>query len=488
MRPDVNRWSKGKVAAAIVVAGTMIGAAALHGPPQPSPAEAQPAPQQDAPGSPTTAPAPRKPTTRELIGLDRLEEKLGRESPIGEGVVAAHVEGGGMACLPDLKAPYLAEVATIVRGGASGYSGHANATAAVIYGTRGMAPGIRKAYFMSSSDFLGKECLKTGTGEPPDPQDIRLSSHSWIGEAGGGEDALRRIDYLADKYDALFVVGVNNGSDSKVPLLLASAYNVISVGNYVGASSGGYTRAEGAGRCKPEIVAPGGLTSFATPVVTAAAARLMEAADQMKEEPSAKRVEVLKAVIMAGAEKPATWKRAAGKPLDEHLGAGRLRIDTSYAVLAAGRSHPGAVKQRYGWAHEGMTPMQSQAYTFTSHRPLGEASIMLVWNRKIDGRTIFDAKSRRGVWINTPRLGDFNLRLYCTDSAGNESLVAESAGTQDNLEHIHLNELRPGRYRIEVIRGDNLPESWEYALAWRIENEPRKAESRDAGIANTASK
>ena len=103
----------------------------------------------------------------------------------------------------------------------------------------------------------------------------RLYTHSWIAPATAGyEDILRRIDYLADVRGVVMVVGVNNGAGNPVPPLLASAYNTISVGQWDGHSSGGYTTVEGAGRCKPEIVAPGGLTSFATPVVAAVVARL----------------------------------------------------------------------------------------------------------------------------------------------------------------------------------------------------------------------
>jgi len=435
--------------------------------------------KQPQPNAAPAAPAP--PSSRELIGLARLEARLGNQTPTGEGVVSAHVEGGA-AYMPDLVAANFKNITTLHAGGNKEYSGHANATAVLIYGPRGLAPGIRRAYFLSSNEFLGEKFLKAGRPEAPDMKDIRLSNHSWIGSVGGSDEVLRRIDYVADREDSLFVVGVNNGPLSQVPPLLASAYNVLAVGNYYGKSSGGYTTLEGSGRCKPEIVAPGGLTSFATPVVTAAAARLIETADRHGDDSPARKVEVIKAVIMAGAEKPEGWKRAEGKPLDEHYGAGRLRIDTSYDILSTQRTRPGAMKQRYGWGFESLTSGQLHEYTFNANRPMGEASIMLIWNRRIDGRLITDPEGKRNHWNNTPRLGDFNLRLIGVDLEGKEWVAAESAGFVDNLEHIHLPALPAGRYRLEVIRSDTLPESWDYALAWRIENEPRPA-AGDEGVA-----
>ncbi|MCE9589203.1 MAG: hypothetical protein K8S99_01620 [Planctomycetes bacterium] len=479
-------WKRSAVVGAVVVAGVYALFVALA-----SPLNATHAAPGTSPASGTAATQAAPPTTREMIGLAALEERLGRQAPTGAGVVVAHVEGG-KDYLPDLTAPHFTGLVTLHSGGSKEVSGHANATAVIVYGPRGMAPGIRRVYFMPSNGFIGDDCLHVGKAVPPDMKDIRLSTHSWIGGLIAGiapmqhddytADVLRRVDYAADRLNALFVVGVNNGSASAVPPLLASAYNVISVGNYLGQSSGGYTKVEGDGRCKPEIVAPHGLTSFATPVVTAAAARLMEAADRMGPDSPARRVEVLKVVLMAGAEKPEGWKCAPGKPLDEHYGAGRLRIDSSYDILAAGRVTPGTARQRYGWAYESLAPGHSHEYVFTTNRPLGEASIMLVWNRRIDGRVMQNPETHEGIWVPTPRLGDFNLQLIRTDLAGNESVTAESAGTVDNLEHIHLAALQPGRYRIRVVRSDDLAEGWDYALAWRIETRTAKTETIGVGV------
>src|SRR5690606_1735666 len=125
------------------------------------------------------------------------------------------------------------------------------------------------------------------SAEPPVDDGIRLFNHSWIGGASSAAPhILRRIDWVIDERDAIMCVGVNNERTSAVPVLLASSYNAIAVGTARGNgnSSGGYTTYEGVGRCKPDLVGPRGLTSFATPSVTACCAILMERAAGADDE------------------------------------------------------------------------------------------------------------------------------------------------------------------------------------------------------------
>ena len=75
-----------------------------------------------------------------------------------------------------------------------------------------------------------------------------------------------------------------------------------------------------------------------TPVVAGFAARLLEEADRMKDGDASK-AELIRACLMAGAVKPAQWKQEEGKPLDNHLGAGRVHFDKEggdlFALLSA---------------------------------------------------------------------------------------------------------------------------------------------------------
>src|SRR5690606_26494394 len=158
--------------------------------------------------------------------------------------------------------------------------GHATTTAGVIYGPGNLAPGITDVHCYATAHWLTEGYLRAGTPLPPVEDDRRLFNHSWIGGSGGPGDltVLRRVDYIVDARDAIMVVGVNNGRNTTVPSLLCSAYNVIAVGSTN--SSGGYTSVDGEGRCKPDITAPTRMTSFATPMVGAIAARLLEMGDK----------------------------------------------------------------------------------------------------------------------------------------------------------------------------------------------------------------
>jgi hypothetical protein len=413
------------------------------------------------------------PTPRELIGLAALEARLGHQTPTGKGVVVGHVEGTPGDYMPNVTDAHYKGVDLGAVSGASKTNGHSQATSSLIFGRGGMAPGVTQGVFFETTHWLTTGYLHGGTSKPPAKTAIRVFTHSWIGgEANGTREVLHRIDYAIDHDDVVMVVGVNNHR-TPVPALLCSAYNTISVGNWSGDNSGGYTRYDGEGRCKPEILGPMNLTSFSTPIVAACVARLEEAADRLDagspEPGDAHRSEVIKAILMAGAEKPPGWKQEPGKPLDRFLGAGRLRFDHAYDILEAGEEKPGRAKNRYGWAFEHLKPGEAHASRFDAPEPLGEASLMLVWNRRIDGRRLPDLMTGLTHWADTPRLADFDLKLIAIDDAGQESTAGASASTIDNVEHVYLKDLPRGRYRIEVTRKDKLDEAWDYALAWRME-------------------
>ncbi|NBC10417.1 MAG: hypothetical protein GVY24_01615 [Planctomycetes bacterium] len=485
--------------------------------------------KEPAPAPPSTrrdASESRGPSEASLIGLTEAHQRWGKDTPLGRGVVLGHVEGNPGQYTPNLRSERYHQIDFVPRSGESEPFGHAEGVAKQLYGRGGLAPGISEVHNFASSDWLGDGLLNGGTGHAPKLDDRpRLYTHSWISTLTGkaGADVLRRTDYLIDTADVLMCVGVNNGRDTAVPPLMGSAYNVIAVGALNGNSSGGYTRFEGKGRCKPDVVAPGGLTSFATPVAAAVVARLLEAADQMADTPEGPRVdeariqhvddqagsesggnsggdsgggqaidasperfgarhpaarsELIKAVLMAGAIKPEGWAREPGKPLDEHLGAGMVRLDRSLAILRGGQAKPGTVRQRYGWDFGQAGADQTVGYTFDVRQSLGPASIMLVWNRRIDGRTIIAMPkgATRPIkgWVHAPRLADFDLRLLEINDAGEAVEMQLSASALDNVEHLYLPVLVPGRYRLEVIRrSDDAPDAfWDYALAWRVEDQ-----------------
>ncbi len=464
--------------------------------------------------------APR-PSDRRLTGWQAAFERLGRDMPVGRDVVVGHVEGGKGPYLPDAEQGSFRRVRFLARSGPSDKFGHATATARLAYGSGGLATGVRVVHCFQSDDWLTDGYLKLGQAQPPARDAPRLFNHSWIGRSAPyATNVLRRVDYAIDAYDVVMCVGVDNGSNSSVPELLASAYNVIAVGTAKngGASSGGYTRIEEPGRCKPDIVGPRGLTSFTTPMVTGACAILLEAADTLdtprlaqapESEASggggaggngaesssagrgsgrlASRAEVVKAALLAGAVRGAGWRPEPGRPLDEFLGAGVLNIDRSLLVMQAGREAAGRLSRRAGWDFATIGVGETARYRFETLEPLGPTQAVLTWHRRIDGRTGTSPVDGRRLWLDMPRLANLDLRLIQLDEAGRRHVAAESASEIDNVELLHLPALEPGRYVLEVTRRDDgLDEAWDYALAWLIERPSDTEASSNNADATTA--
>jgi len=415
-------------------------------------------------------PKVKQPSGRERVGLNRLRAELGRLVPTGRGIVTGHVEGGPPnGYMPFGEPGQFPKAMFIPRSGPSRASGHARWTAANMYGRVGMSPGVTDVHCFSATHWMRSGCLNVGTTASPSAGPVRLFNHSWISKAtrATAPSVLRRVDFLVDSENAIVVAGVGNKADQGLPPLLSCAYNAIAVGQWSGESSGGYTRVEEPGRCKPDLVAPGGNVSDCTPMVAGIVACLLEVADTMGSD--AGRAQVIKAVLMAGAEKPPGWAPEPGKPLARHYGAGRVRIDRSYHILKLGPVAPGRIGSRYGWSFRIAEPDTTTSWRFDCPAEMGPASIILTWHRRIAGQVIQDPVSGKSQWLSTPRLADLDLKLIRIDDDGVEQVMAASDGRIDNVEHIYLKKTPAGRYRLEVRRRDMLAEAWDFAVAWRID-------------------
>lgn len=429
--------------------------------------------EQPPPTMPRPAPAPPQPLTpeptwRQLVGFDAALARLGRNLPVGRGIQVGYVEGGGNAYAPNANHPRLAGVQVVLRSGEGPPSPHATQGASVAFGPRGVAPGVRVVHAFATPHWLTGGYLNSGSPDPPLDDGLRLFNHSWIGREGPGfSQVLRRVDWQIDQRDVVMCVGVNNGRGTRVPALLSSAYNVIAVGTAKngGASSGGYTAVEVEGRCKPDIVGPRDLTSFTTPSVTACCAMLIERAHQMEDERAA-RSELIKAVLLAGAVKPEHWS-SGEKPLDEHLGAGIVNVDRALRALDAGPVAGPETPRPFGWDMVQMQQGEARVLRFETARLWREATFVVVWNRRIDGRTGTLYGTNQEVWLDTPRLADVDLVLTRYDDEGVPSELAASRSRIDNVEHIYRRVLPPGRYRLQVVRRDDgFDEPWDVAIAW----------------------
>ena len=266
----------------------------------------------------------------------------------------------------------------------------------------------------------------------------------------------------------------DNADNSLQVCAPGTAYNCISVGAY---RNGIYYNSIGPtldnGRCKPDITAPAGATSFSTPQVSGAVALLMQAAlrgDGGSDTNSAFDLRTIKALLLNGAVKPADWTNSNSSPLDARYGAGVLNVFNAYEQLAGGKNnscatnlislgaaHPPAavtntISSGSGWNFQTLASSATNDavndYFFNASN--GAVTATLVWNRQL-GQT---------------NINDLDLFLF---NAANSNLVACSTSRVDNVEHIFVPQLAAGRYDLQVLKngGTNVVSDAEtYALAW----------------------
>jgi hypothetical protein len=282
-------------------------------------------------------------------------------------------------------------------------------------------------------------------------------------------------DNYAAQYNTLFISGVGNGGPVNPP---ATCYNGIGVGAYGGGSSVGPTLDNG--RAKPDIMAPANETSYSTPQVAGAAAALMQAGlrgDGGNGTNAAADIRTVKALLLNGAIKPADWTNSPSSPLNPLYGAGVLNVFNSYKQLAGGSHvyivstsvstsgmHPptgasGTVSTLSGWDFNTNTSSSKSDgvnhYYFNVTNGVSNATFTatatLVWNRQ----------------RNQTAINNLNLFLY---NAANSNLVAVSTSAVDNVEHLFVPNLAPGRYDLQVWKagGSFVSSSETYALAFEF--------------------
>jgi hypothetical protein len=364
------------------------------------------------------------------------------------------------------------------------YSDHANSVGGNFYGLgSGVATNIAHVdnydadYFYTdiisplapanTNDLVVNQSFTFGnvsTNIPTPANDVSVSDQQTIDS---------KYDNYAARYNTLFVSAVNNGGSVSPP---GTSYNCIGVGDSDGNSSIGPTLDNG--RAKPDIVAPGGETSFSTPYVAGAAAVLMQAGlrgDGGSDTNSAADMRTVKALLLNGAVKPVGWTNISPSPLDAHYGAGVLNVFNSYEQLAGGKQgyiasvsvitnspHPptgatGTVGALSGWDFNTNTTSATtdtvKHYYFNATNGLNNAvftaTATLVWNRH----------------NNKSSINNLDLFLY---DAISSNLIACSTSLVDNVEHLWLPQLPQSRYDLQVLKhgGASVTTNETYALAW----------------------
>jgi len=425
------------------------------------------------------------------IGYRSLVDRLGAAAPTGAGIVLGQVEVPNPGYGPNQSDPEFAGVTFIEETGAAGTSGHATTVATRFYGQNlSPAPGVATVHLWDVNQFLFSGYLKQGTASPPasPPSGLRVFNHSWIGSLGnaeGDKELLRRADYAANAFRTMWVVGVNNGAASVNEPLLAGMFHGLSVG----LSSGDHGHddtgpsADAPGRQKPEIVAPGDFTSFATPLVGGCAALLYETRETTPELASnglADLPQVVKAVLMAGAVRNASWtnlpspeveRGVTERPLDDVFGAGVVNIDRAHRIYT-GLEHDGdvavptaATLSGPAWDYETMSGSEVHWHRIDLAETAAEVAICAAWNRITPTN-----------WTSTT-LPDIDLEVFAIDATGGLVPLAgagpevfgggnvRSASRVDPAELIHIRDLAAGSYAIRFQRVDGSPVTTRMAIA-----------------------
>ena len=469
------------------------------------------------------------------IGYTQLLFELGSAAPNGSGVPVTQAEAATSwvdhdnnpatsdwpVYLPD---PAIAEfvdkqISDLTGADFGTYSTHATAVGRLFYGTStSIAPQITSVAAYFAGGWLSTGFLYSGYSNKPRFSTSRVANHSWIGQTTDPVDdseILRRLDWVIETDEFINTVGIKNGTGSNQNLLSA-AYNAIAVGRTDGLHGTGTSAIDAdytAGRVRPELVAPFTVTSSAAPVVGAAAALLVQTGRDnpgLSTDPqtitttnrsgttiyNAERAEVVKAVLMAGADRQtsnttgtditdyrvATANQSANG-LDKRFGAGQVNIYNSYHVLAAGEQNSAEDQPAagnianlgfdYDPAFGGANGTNNVAsYTFSTGTGAARLYATLAWHIDIAG-------GNGPNFTGTATLHDLDLLLYDVTAA--PILVASSASTIDNTETL-WEALDAGRsYRLQVVPKGSF--HWDYALAWRIE---AMIDSDGDGVPDTA--
>ena len=437
------------------------------------------------------------------IGYTALANELGAGLPTGAGVKVTQVEAASGK--PDPSLGEFAGKTFTAKSPSLVISGHATSVGQNFYGnSSSIAPGITSIDCYDASSWSGTGFLGSGTSAPL-ISSSRVANHSWVGSGLFPQYAistLARLDWVVDRDEYINVVGMNNGGAGANMPLLGSSFNAIAVGlSNGGAAYGSYALATtpstpyaSGSRTRPDLVAPSDYTSFATPLVSAAAAFLVQEGHNggttLSTDPvvrsttnrnmdtiyNAERSEVVKAALMAGASRTSpnfnqSYVVNTANGLNNVYGAGQLNINNSYHVIAGGEQNSredflaggGEIKgmgfdydPAFGGANGSNKTGTYVFHTLTS----GDMSASLVWNLKVAGIT--------GQGFDTTATL-YHLGLFLYDVSDNNRLVASSDSSVDNTQNLWTSLNSDQIYQLIVkVDPGQLDFLWDYGLAWDI--------------------
>ncbi|MBI5435310.1 MAG: hypothetical protein HZA52_20925 [Planctomycetes bacterium] len=431
-------------------------------------------------------------SVQDLTGLTALKDRLGASAPTGAGVPLGQVEANAGGWTPDTTNPEFAGKTFTFKSPSPAPSGHATYVGQRWYGnTSSLAPGVTTIDCWDANGWLNNGFVNGTTATPPDLVTVKIFNNSWIGGGFGPNKLLRKVDYAVNVQGLIFCNGVNNGAGALDVALLSHMFNGLAVGRSDGQHRSGGTLAaiDQPGRMKPEIVAPEGATSFSTPLVAGGATLLVETArtlPALASNPDAERPDVVRAVLMTGAEHRAGWtnnpatsgptRGSTATPLDAVFGADELDVDHAHWILAGAEQAPAssagaATDAPHGaWSLASTTPGSSAWWAFhvESDKPI--VSVLAAWNRDV------------ALDFNSWTMPDHDLELWRVASGTGQTTLVGDAGLPyfaggnvqsvsavDNLEHLYLTDLVAGDYLLELRRPNDSLGAWNVAVAWEFQ-------------------
>ena len=372
-------------------------------------------------------------------------------------------------------------------------SGHADSVGGYFYGSNGVAPGVAHVdnydagYFENS--VVG--ALSTTSVAPPATlNNDKVVNQSFINQFPSTTTAAQaqqeqtlidgEYDNYTNTYGTMFVSAVGNGSvEAGTTSQInppATAYNSIAVGAYPYTTTSTGIGPTSDGRSAPDIVAPGSETSYTTPLVSGAAAIMVQAGtladgyssgdgftNRAAYSAAATDERTVKALLLNGAVKPAGWTNsysvnsgtytynpvssASTTPLDRRYGSGVLNVHNTYNNLIGGRVVASSVNnstaaltsptitRNEGWDYSsitnGLTANNVAHYVFdlTGASTAYNLTSTLVWNAQTQASLVPGVGGTQTPSFSET-LNHLDLNIY--NSAG--TLVASSASTVDNLQ------------------------------------------------------
>lgn len=369
--------------------------------------------------------------------------------------------------------------ATIYTNSVGTESWHADIVAANFYGiTTGAATNVNHVDNYEAGNFFNKFIYYPGTSIR-----ARVVNQSFIFYPSDELRVNTNYDNYAAQYGTIFVSGIAGVNNVEPICPPGSGYNGIGAGAYYAFSLPGPTDD---GRCKPDIVAPdqaqapNGAVSYTTPYVSGAAAILVQAAnrgDGGANTNAASNLRTVKALLLNGAIKPNGWTNGTASPLDARYGAGMVNVFNSWKQLKGGQhAFIESTTNSSGGAHPPGTNINNEpvlvGWDYNTNSTTATSDTVKHYYFSLPGAKAFTLTATL-VW-NKQRgktnINNLNLFLY---NAANSNLVACSTSMVDNVEHIFLPILAPGRYDLQVLKrgsAGQVSASETYALAFEIFN------------------